>query len=127
MAYLKGGSYVDGDFCVEGALKVNRIVNSLNDYFPYLSVASGSRQDYLVIFGDNTGGIRFSPIKITGGNNQPVTVNLSVDGGVSSVEHLTATTNSWLIKNINPKDIEINTPAVVKLDYSLDIPRWVYE
>lgn len=126
MAYLKGGSYVDGDFYVEGALKVNKIVNSVNDYFPYLSVASGSKKDYLVVFGDNSGGIRFSPVKVTGGNNSAVAISLSTDNGVNSVEQLVATTSSWVIKNINPKNIEIDTSASVKLDYSSDIPKWVY-
>lgn len=126
MAYLKGGSYVDGDFYVEGALKVNRLVNSVNDYFPYLSTASGSKQDYLVVFGDNTGGIRFSPIKVTEGNNNSVTLSLSTNNGSSSTDQIVATTNSWFIKNINPKNIEIDTVASVTLDYSSDVPRWIY-
>lgn len=125
MAYLKGGSYVDGDFYVEGSLKVNRLINSVNDYFPYLSVASGSKQDYLVIFGDNTGGIKFSPIKVTNtGSN--VTISLSTDNGVSENIHLLATTNTWTIQNIEPKNIQVEANSAVRLDYTSDIPKWIY-
>lgn len=129
MAYLKGGSYVDGDLYVEGALKVNKVVNSVNDYFPYLSIASGSKQDYLVIFGDNTGGIRFSPVKITktGTTSAPtITFSLSTNDGSSATDQIVATTASWVIKNINPKNIEVDTAASVKLSYTTEIPRWEY-
>lgn len=129
MAYLKGGSYVDGDLYVEGALKVNKVVNSVNDYFPYLSITSGSKQDYLVVFGDNTGGIRFSPVKVTktGTTATPtITFSLSTNDGTSATDQIVATTASWLIKNINPKNIEVDTAASVRLNYTTDIPRWEY-
>lgn len=126
MAYLKGGSYVDGDFYVEGSLKVNKIVDSMNGYFPYLTVSSGSKQGYLVIFGDNTGGIKFSPIKVTGEASGAVTISVSNNNGVDATDQLVATTSSWVIKSISPKNIEVDTTAAVKLDYSTEIPKWVY-
>lgn len=63
MAYLRGGSFVDGDFIVAGALKVSAIsFIKTGGNFPYLKENSLSNR--LVMFADGAGGLMNSTVEI---------------------------------------------------------------
>ena len=119
MAYLKGGTYVDGDFYVEGTLRVNRIANLANDYFPYLSEAGSSKTHYIVWFSSNDGGIEYSPIKATS-QNQEILLELDASRTGSSTSTLDKISIAATENNV-----KVLTKAV-RLDTSLATPIWVY-
>ncbi len=64
MAYLKGGTVVDGNIYVEGGLRVKQIIDSSGRNLPHLAGDDSSVPDRLVRFSDTTGGIDKSNILV---------------------------------------------------------------
>ena len=62
MAYLKGGSVVDGNLYVEGGLVVRNIATSAGGQLPTLDEGD-AKSDYLVKFINNNGALRYSSLK----------------------------------------------------------------
>ena len=62
MAYLKGGSVVDGNLYVEGGLVVRNIATSAGGQLPTLDEGA-AKSDYLVKFINNNGALRYSSLK----------------------------------------------------------------
>lgn len=62
MAYLKGGSVVDGNLYVEGGLVVRNIATSAGGQLPTLDEGD-AQSDYLVKFINNNGALRYSSLK----------------------------------------------------------------
>lgn len=59
MAYLKGGSVVDGNLYIEGGLVVRNISTSAGGQLPTLD-DNDTKSDRLVKFKNNNGGLRYS-------------------------------------------------------------------
>ena len=120
MAYLKGGSYVDGDFYVEGTLRVTRIANLYNEFFPYLSALGSSKTHYLTWFSSDDGGIEYSPIKVTSQGHEVLLALDAVRSGTSTLttDNLSIAATEDHVKVINKK---------IRLDSSQAVPKWVYE
>lgn len=70
MAYLRGSSYVDGDLVVAGSLQVKQLA-SLGENIPYLRDTENGKQNYLVQFSDNAGGLQKTSIFTQ--SNKPLT------------------------------------------------------
>ena len=62
MAYLKGGSVVDGNLYIEGGLVVRNIATSAGGQLPTLDEGA-AKSDYLVKFINNNGALRYSSLK----------------------------------------------------------------
>lgn len=61
MATLKGGTVVDGNFYVEGGLHVRNITDDSGNKLPHFAGEDTIKQNRLVKFADNEGGITYSP------------------------------------------------------------------
>lgn len=62
MAYLKGGSVVDGNLYVEGGLVVRNIATSAGGQLPTLDEGNAN-SDYIVKFINNNGALKYSSLK----------------------------------------------------------------
>lgn len=62
MAYLKS-TYIDGDLSINGALYVQRLIDTSGLSVPYLEDENASVQNRLVKFSDATGGLTNSAIE----------------------------------------------------------------
>lgn len=61
MATLKGGTVVDGNFYVEGGLHVRNITDDSGNKLPHFAGEDTIKQNRLIKFADNEGGIIYSP------------------------------------------------------------------
>ena len=101
MAYLKGGSVVDGNLYVEGGLVVRNIATSAGGQLPTLDEGD-AQSDYLVKFINNNGALRYSSLKenLTGDTLSTVssTFNFKVNDN----------TDALTIKRNNSNIIEVS-------------------
>lgn len=103
MAYLKGGSVVDGNLYVEGGLVVRNIATSAGGQLPTLDEGD-AQSDYLVKFINNNGALRFSSLKenSTGGKLTLSTVDSIFNFKVND------NTDALTIKRNNSNIIEVS-------------------
>ena len=103
MAYLKGGSVVDGNLYVEGGLVVRNIATSAGGQLPTLDEGD-AKSDYLVKFINNNGALRYSSLKenSTGGELTLSTVDSIFNFKVNN------DTDALTIKRNNPNIIEVS-------------------
>lgn len=103
MAYLKGGSVVDGNLYVEGGLVVRNIATSAGGQLPTLDEGD-AKSDYLVKFINNNGALRYSSLKenSTGGELTLSTVDSIFNFKVNS------NTDALTIKRNNSNIIEVS-------------------
>ena len=103
MAYLKGGSVVDGNLYVEGGLVVRNIATSAGGQLPTLEEGD-AKSDYLVKFINNNGALRHSSLKENsiGGELTLSTVDSIFNFKVNS------NTDALTIKRNNSNIIEVS-------------------
>lgn len=103
MAYLKGGSVVDGNLYVEGGLVVRNIATSAGGQLPTLDEGD-AKSDYLVKFINNNGALRYSSLKenSTGGELTLSTVDSIFNFKVNN------DTDALTIKRNNSNIIEVS-------------------
>ena len=103
MAYLKGGSVVDGNLYVEGGLVVRNIATSAGGQLPTLDEGD-AQSDYLVKFINNNGALRYSSLKenSTGGKLTLSTVDSIFNFKVND------NTDALTIKRNNSNIIEVS-------------------
>ena len=103
MAYLKGGSVVDGNLYIEGGLVVRNIATSAGGQLPTLDEGD-AQSDYLVKFINNNGALRYSSLKenSTGGELTLSTVDYIFNFKVND------NTDALTIKRNNPNIIEVS-------------------
>lgn len=103
MAYLKGGSVVDGNLYVEGGLVVRNIATSAGGQLPTLDEGD-AKSDYLVKFINNNGALRYSSLKenSTGGELTLSTVDSIFNFKVNS------NTDALTIKRNDSNTIEVS-------------------
>ena len=125
MAYLKGGTYVDGSLYVKESLLVNTITTPEGSLPHIPNVVSGDGEDtypdfkdHLVIFEDNEGAITRSPIQVLGDGK---TIAISIEDGSVT---MTLASNGSTIK-FEKDAIELTSSRAIKLDDSND-RRWVF-
>ena len=103
MAYLKGGSVVDGNLYVEGGLVVRNIATNAGGQLPTLDEGD-AQSDYLVKFINNNGALRYSSLKenSTGGKLTLSTVDSIFNFKVND------NTDALTIKRNNSNIIEVS-------------------
>lgn len=103
MAYLKGGSVVDGNLYVEGGLVVRNIATSAGGQLPTLDTNS-AKSDHLIKFINNNGALRYSSLKenSTGGKLTLSTVDSIFNFKVND------NTDALTIERNNPNIIEVS-------------------
>lgn len=116
MAYLKGGSVVDGNLYIEGGLVVRNISTSTGGQLPTLDEGD-AQSDYLVKFINNNGALKYSYIKedITGEtiSTDKSTFNFNVDSDSNALTIEKTTDNSITFTlNTSSKDISVNTTTI---------------
>ena len=112
MAYLKGGSVVDGNLYIEGGLVVRNISTSTGGQLPTLDEGD-AQSDYLVKFINNNGALKYSSIKedITRDtiSTDRSTFNFNVDSDSNALTIEKNTDNSIKFTlNTSSKDISVN-------------------
>ena len=124
MAYIKGGSVVDGNLYIEGGLVVRNISTSAGGQLPTLDDGA-TKSDRLVKFINNNGGLHYSSFgetvsSVKDGEKDRKEVNLYVGGTKDEFNTLgvsfggTKTSNNtkvFTITNDNTIGISINTSA----------------
>ena len=116
MAYLKGGSVVDGNLYIEGGLVVRNIATSTGGQLPTLDEGD-AQSDYLVKFTNNNGALKYSSIKedITGKtiSTDKSTFNFNVDSNSKALTIEKTTDNSIKFTlNTSSKDINVNETTI---------------
>ena len=101
MAYLKGGSVVDGNLYVEGGLVVRNIATSAGGQLPTLNEGD-AKSDYLVKFINNNGALRYSSLKENSTGDTLSTVSSTFNFKVNS------NTDALTIKRNNSNIIEVS-------------------
>ena len=101
MAYLKGGSVVDGNLYVEGGLVVRNIATSAGGQLPTLDEGD-AQSDYLVKFINNNGALRYSSLKENSTGDTLSTVSSTFNFKVNS------NTDALTIKRNNSNIIEVS-------------------
>lgn len=101
MAYLKGGSVVDGNLYVEGGLVVRNIATSAGGQLPTLNEGD-AKSDYLVKFINNNGALRYSSLKENTTGDTLSTVSSTFNFKVNS------NTDALTIKRNNSNIIEVS-------------------
>ena len=101
MAYLKGGSVVDGNLYVEGGLVVRNIATSAGGQLPTLDEGD-AQSDYLVKFINNNGALRYSSLKENSTGDTLCTVSSTFNFKVNS------NTDALTIKRNNSNIIEVS-------------------
>ena len=100
MAYLKGGSVVDGNLYVEGGLVVRNIATSAGGQLPTLDEGD-AQSDYLVKFINNNGALRYSSLKENSTGDTLSTVSSTFNFKVNN------DTDALTIKRNNSNIIEV--------------------
>lgn len=133
MAYLKGGTYVDGDFNVEGSLKVNKLTDLEGKNFPYSKTI---KSDYLTKFEGVDGGIAASQVKVvdaTVQSEKQVQVSILANGESAEKQMLvfSPVAGKFILMNIDPKNFvnnsESTTQSAFKIHYDKEVPYWDYD
>ena len=101
MAYLKGGSVVDGNLYVEGGLVVRNIATSAGGQLPTLDEGD-AKSDYLVKFINNNGALRYSSLKENSTGDTLSTVSSTFNFKVND------NTDALTIKRNNSNIIEVS-------------------
>lgn len=101
MAYLKGGSVVDGNLYVEGGLVVRNIATSAGGQLPTLDEGD-AQSDYLVKFINNNGALRYSSLKENSTGDTLSTVSSTFNFKVNN------DTDALTIKRNNSNTIEVS-------------------
>ena len=101
MAYLKGGSVVDGNLYIEGGLVVRNIATSAGGQLPTLDEGA-AKSDYLVKFINNNGALRYSSLKENSTGDTLSTVSSTFNFKVNS------NTDALTIKRNNSNIIEVS-------------------
>ena len=101
MAYLKGGSVVDGNLYVEGGLVVRNIATSAGGQLPTLDEGD-AQSDYLVKFINNNGALRYSSLKENSTGDTLSTVSSTFNFKVND------NTDALTIKRNNSNIIEVS-------------------
>ena len=101
MAYLKGGSVVDGNLYVEGGLVVRNIATSAGGQLPTLDEGD-AQSDYLVKFINNNGALRYSSLKENSTGDTLSTVSSTFNFKVND------NTDALTIKRNNSNTIEVS-------------------
>ena len=101
MAYLKGGSVVDGNLYVEGGLIVRNIATSAGGQLPTLDEGD-AQSDYLVKFINNNGALRYSSLKENSTGDTLSTVSSTFNFKVND------NTDALTIKRNNSNIIEVS-------------------
>ena len=101
MAYLKGGSVVDGNLYVEGGLVVRNIATSAGGQLPTLEEGD-AQSDYLVKFINNNGALRYSSLKENSTGDTLSTVSSTFNFKVND------NTDALTIKRNNSNIIEVS-------------------
>ena len=111
MAYLKGGSVVDGNLYIEGGLVVRNISTSTGGQLPTLDEGD-AQSDYLVKFINDNGALRYSSLKEDTLGETFSTDNATFEFNVdSNSKALTIKKEGSTIKftlNTSSKDIIVN-------------------
>ena len=123
MAYIKGGSVVDGNLYIEGGLIVRNISTSAGGQLPTLDDES-ALSDRLVKFINNNGGLKYSSfgetvssdgngVKLYVGRNKEEFNNLELYFGNTNTGNSTrvCTITNGPLANGDPIGISINTSA----------------
>ena len=101
MAYLKGGSVVDGNLYVEAGLVVRNIATSAGGQLPTLDEGD-AQSDYLVKFINNNGALRYSSLKENSTGDTLSTVSSTFNFKVND------NTDALTIKRNNSNIIEVS-------------------
>ena len=101
MAYLKGGSVVDGNLYIEGGLVVRNIATSAGGQLPTLDEGA-AKSDYLVKFINNNGALRYSSLKENSTGDTLSTVSSTFNFKVND------NTDALTIKRNNSNIIEVS-------------------
>ena len=101
MAYLKGGSVVDGNLYVEGGLVVRNIATSAGGQLPTLDEGD-AQSDYLVKFINNNGALRYSSLRENSTGDTLSTVSSTFNFKVNN------DTDALTIKRNNSNIIEVS-------------------
>ena len=101
MAYLKGGSVVDGNLYVEGGLVVRNIATSAGGQLPTLDEGDAN-SDYLVKFINNNGALKYSSLKENATGDTLSTVSSTFNFKVNS------NTDALTIKRNDSNTIEVS-------------------
>ena len=101
MAYLKGGSVVDGNLYVEGGLVVRNIATSAGGQLTTLDEGD-AQSDYLVKFINNNGALRYSSLKENSTGDTLSTVSSTFNFKVND------NTDALTIKRNNSNIIEVS-------------------
>lgn len=101
MAYLKGGSVVDGNLYVEGGLVVRNIATSAGGQLPTLNEGD-AKSDYLVKFINNNGALSYSSLKENATGDILSTVSSTFNFKVNS------NTDALTIKRNDSNTIEVS-------------------
>ena len=101
MAYLKGGSVVDGNLYVEGGLVVRNIATSAGGQLPTLDEGD-AQSDYRVKFINNNGALRYSSLKENSTGDTLSTVSSTFNFKVND------NTDALTIKRNNSNIIEVS-------------------
>ena len=110
MAYLRGGTVVDGPLYVEGDIKVKRVVvRDGSGYFPYVVGGDGNDPDVIVKFQGSAGDLANSNLKQTYDENNG-TVNIGLFPSNIS--------NNKLLINVDPSRllVPLGTFSIVAKD-----------
>ena len=126
MAYLRGGTVVDGPLYVEGDVKVKRVViRDGEGYFPYVVDGSGNNPDVLVKFNGTSGDLADSNIKqeyINNSNNKDVKITLTSGNNniVDSTSNfiIDLNNNNQLLIDVDPVKVKVQTGSFKAYDSS---------
>lgn len=82
MAYLKGGSYIDGDLFINGSLSVRKLVDTSGSNLPYLYSSESSQINHIIKFATSDGALTSTSIIEEVLNN---VLNITFDDDVASI------------------------------------------
>lgn len=83
MAYLKGGSYIDGDLFINGSLSVRKLVDTSGSNLPYLYSSESSQINHIIKFATSDGALTSTSIIEEVLNN---VLNITFDDDVASIK-----------------------------------------
>lgn len=116
MAYLKGGSYIDGDLFINGSLSVRKLVDTSGSNLPYLYSSESSQINHIIKFATSDGALTSTSIIEEVLNN---VLNITFDDDVASINvsggDLNLENISQLNFNTETSKIQSTTENIINL------------